>query len=71
MEKPILFWKIIAGEAPDLSALAIQIFSTPANSVLSEQSFSAINFIQDEYRSCLSAEKTNILTFIYINSKIL
>ena len=71
VEKSILFWKIVAGEVPDLSALAIQIFSTPANSVPSEQSFSAMNFIQDECRSCLSAEKTDMLTFIYINSKVL
>jgi hAT family C-terminal dimerisation region len=70
-EKPILFWKIVAGEASYLSALAIQVFSTPANSVPSERSFSAINFIQDEYRSHLSAEKTNMLIFIYMNSKVL
>ena len=71
VEKPILFWKIVAGEAPDLSALAIWIFSTSANSVPSEWSFSAMNFIQDECRSHLSAEKTDMLTFIYMNSKIL
>jgi hypothetical protein len=35
-EKPILFWKIVAGEASHLSALAIRVFSTPANSVPSE-----------------------------------
>jgi len=71
MEKPLLFWKIVAGEAPHLSALAIRVFSTPANSVPSERSFSAMNFIQDECRSRLSAEKTDMLTFIYINSKVL
>ena len=70
-KKPILFWKMIAGEAPHLSALAIQVFSMPANSVPSEWSFSAMNFIQDEYRSHLSAEKTDMLTFIYMNSKTL
>jgi hypothetical protein len=30
-----------------------------------------MNFIQDKYRSCLSAEKTDMLTFIYMNSKVL
>ena len=30
-----------------------------------------MNFIQDKYRSHLLVEKINMLTFIYINSKIL
>ncbi|KAN0072862.1 Ribonuclease H-like domain containing protein [Elaphomyces granulatus] len=33
--------------------------------------FSAMNFVQDKYRSRLSAEKTDMLTFIYMNSKVL
>jgi hAT family C-terminal dimerisation region len=70
-DKPLLFWKVVAGEAPHLSALAIRVFSTPANSVPSERSFSAMNFVQDKYRSRLSAEKTDMLTFIYMNSKVL
>jgi len=61
----------VAGEAPHLSALATRVFSTPANSVPSERSFSAMNFVQDKYRSRLSAEKTDMLTFIYMNSKVL
>ena len=30
-----------------------------------------MNLIQDEYRSRLSTEKTDMLTFIYMNSKVL
>ena len=30
-----------------------------------------MNFIQDKYRSRLSADKTDMLTFIYMNSKVL
>ena len=71
VKKPVLFWKVVSGEAPGLSAMAIRVFSTPANSVPSERSFSAMNFLQDEYRSRLSAERTDMLTFIYMNSKVL
>lgn len=71
VKKPVLFWKVVSGEAPSLSAMAIRVFSTPANSVPSERSFSAMNFLQDEYRSRLSAERTDMLTFIYMNSKVL
>lgn len=41
------------------------------NSVPSERSFSATNFINSKRRNRLNAEDTDSLTFIYVNSKIL
>lgn len=69
--KPVLFWKLASVDAKALSGVAQRVFSSPANSVPSERSFSAMNFIQDDFRSRLSADKTDKLTFIYMNSKVL
>ena len=70
LSKPVIFWKYMAIEAPALAKLAQRVFSTAANSVPCERSFS-MNFIQDEYRPRLSSEKTDHLTFIFMNSKVL
>lgn len=67
----ITFWDIASAQAPDLSRLAMRLHETPANSVPSERSFSAMNFIQNTYRTRLSTVKTNKLTYIFMNTKAL
>ena len=61
----------MAGEVEPLSKLAIRIFQAIANSCPSERSFSAVNFIQDEHRTRLSAEKTDQLIYIFMNTRTL
>jgi hypothetical protein len=67
----ITFWDIAASSAPELSHLAMRLHETPANSVPSERSFSAMNFIQNSRRTRLSTVKTNKLTYIFMNVKAL
>lgn len=67
----ITFWDIASSQAPDLSHIAMRLHETPANSVPSERSFSAMNFIQNDYRTRLSTTKTNKLTYIFMNTKAL
>lgn len=67
----ITFWDIASVQATDLSELAVRLHETPANSVPSERSFSAMNFIQNDYRTRLSTIKTNKLTYIFMNTKAL
>ena len=71
IKNSLFFWKVVAGVAPDLSPLAIWMFSTIANSVPSEHSFSGMNFVQNEYRTGLNVKQTDMLTFIYINDQLL
>jgi hypothetical protein len=67
----VTFWDLAYTHAPDLARLAMRLHETPANSVPSERSFSAMNYIQNDYRTRLSTAKTNKLTYIYMNTKAL
>jgi hypothetical protein len=50
-ENPLDFWTEMKPLVLELSILALRLFSTPANSVPSERSFSVRNLIQDRKRS--------------------
>lgn len=67
----VTFWDMASSEAPELSRLAVRLHETPANSVPSERSFSAMNFIQNDTRTRLTTDKTNKLTYIFMNTKAL
>jgi hypothetical protein len=54
-----------------LAAIATRVFSTLANSVPAERSFSTTNFIHSRVRNRLLPETTNMAAFIYINSRVL
>jgi hAT family C-terminal dimerisation region len=54
-----------------LGQIALRLFSTPANSVPSERSFSTQNLIHNKTRRALRSDKVNKLTYIYINTRIL
>ena len=68
--KPQSFW-MLAGRfgVSELAELAGRLAITPANSVPSERSFSAMNYIQNSFRACMSTSTTTDLCLIYINSK--
>lgn len=71
MDRPKLFWQHCRSITPLLAQLAHRIFSTPANSVLSERSFSAMNYIIDKFRASMDVERGNEAVYIYMNSKAL
>ena len=50
-----------------MAPLAVRLFSSIANSVLSEQAFSAINYIYNRYRNRLTAENAEMLIFVFMN----
>jgi hypothetical protein len=65
------FWLRLSNTDLALAKLAIRVFSTLANSVPSERSFSATNFLHNKVRNRLSAERANRCAFIYINDRVL
>lgn len=71
VEHPKLFWQHCRSISPHLAQLAHRIFSTPANSVPSERSFSAMNYIIDKFRASMDVERGNEAVYIYMNSKAL
>ena len=70
-DNPFQFWKICTLFSTDLAPLVEHIFSTPVNSVASEQAFSIQNFLHTDSRSRLAQERVNKMTFININLKTL
>jgi hAT family C-terminal dimerisation region len=68
---PIAFLRSFEDANPPLANLAIRIFSTVANSAISERAFSAMNWVQDAHRSKLQPDRQNMATFIYTNNKSL
>jgi hypothetical protein len=54
-----------------LAQLAVRIFETIANSVLSERAFSVMGLIITKLRNRLGPEKANKLIFIYMNQRVL
>ena len=70
-QRPKLFWQHCKSISPLLGQFAHRIFSTPANSVPSERSFSAMNYIIDKFRASMEMERGNQATYIYMNSRAL
>ena len=71
VERPKLFWQHCRSISPLLAQLAHRIFSTPANSVPSERSFSAMNHVIDKFRARMDVERGNEAIYVYMNSKAL
>ena len=69
--KPYDFWLRLSTTDFKLACLARRIFSTLANSVPSERSFSAIKFLQNCLRNRLTPDRTDQSAFIFINAKVL
>jgi len=68
---PRMFWLYQMTHTKVLGKIAYRLFSTPANSVPSERSFSIMNLIHSKLRKNLSPAKANKFTFIYINNRVL
>lgn len=64
------FWVSAINRSSSLGRLGNRLYSTPANSVPSERSFSTQNFIHSKVRNCLKPERVNKLTYIYMNSRV-
>ena len=56
--------------APALGKLGNRIFQAPANSVLSEHSFSTQNFLHSKAHNHLNPIQVDNLTYIYMNSRV-
>ena len=65
------FWVSTINRTKALGVLCNRLFSTPANSVPSERSFSTQNYIHTKIRSSLKSDRVDKLTYIYMNSRVL
>jgi hypothetical protein len=66
-----LFWLYNEAMCPFLSAFAIRLLNTIANSVQSERVMSNMNYIHSKARNRLSLDTVDKLLFIYNNSQVL
>lgn len=68
-DKPLVYWLSYQGDHAELSSLEIRIFELICNSVPSERAWSVMNLIQTPIRGNLSAEKTEKLSYVYMNRR--
>ncbi|KNB15464.1 hypothetical protein FOXG_21339 [Fusarium oxysporum f. sp. lycopersici 4287] len=68
---PLDAWMLLDNQGSKLAALAVRIFGTIANSVPSERSFSAVNFLHSKARNRLTPANADKLAFIYMNERVL
>lgn len=73
IRQPQYYWMTIAMRDPRciLVQPALRLFNCLANSVPSERASSHQNYIQNKVRNRLSQVKTDMLGFVYYNSRIL
>jgi hypothetical protein len=73
IDNPVRYWQsyIRSKDHDKLARFAVQIFKIVANSVASEQAFSAMGLIVSKLWNRLGAEKANMLNFIYMNQGVL
>ena len=62
---------LLDNQGSKLATLAVRIFGTIANSVPSERSFSAVNFLHSKARNRLIPANADKLAFIYMNKRVL
>jgi len=68
--KPLEAWRFIANQGSLLGSIAVRVF-TICNSVPSERSFSAVNWIHSKARNRLLPVNADMLAFIFMNSRVL
>ncbi|KAL5610907.1 hypothetical protein FOBRF1_007024 [Fusarium oxysporum] len=68
---PLDAWILLDNQGSKLAALAARIFGTIANSIPSERSFSAVNFLHSKARNRLTPANADKLAFIYMNERVL
>jgi hypothetical protein len=64
-------WRFIANQGSLLGSIAVRVFTTICNSVPSERSFSAVNWIHSKARNRLLPVNADMLAFIFMNSRVL
>lgn len=64
------FWSENKNKYPHIFELACIIFAAAPTEVSVERCFSALAFILNKYRSCLSDENINLILFIRLNTSI-
>ena len=64
------FWVSTINRTKALGILCNRLFSTPANSVPSERSFSTQNYLHTKTRNSLRSDRVDKLTYIYMNSRV-
>ncbi|KAK5999281.1 hypothetical protein QM012_006360 [Aureobasidium pullulans] len=70
--QPQAFWMLASKfGAIQLAKIGSRLAITPANSVPSERSFSAMNYIQNNFRAKMSTKVTSKLCNVYMNSRSL
>ena len=69
--KPLEAWRFIANQGSLLGSIAVRVFTTICNSVPSERSFSAVNWIHSKARNRLLPVNADMLAFIFMNSRVL
>lgn len=68
---PLDAWMLLDNQGSKLAALAVRIFGTATNSVPSERSFSAVNFLHNKARNRLTPANADKLAFLYMNERVL
>ena len=68
---PLDAWRFIANQGSLLGSVAVRVFTTICNSVPSERSFSAVNWIHSKARNRLLPVNADMLAFIFMNSRVL
>jgi hypothetical protein len=71
VSNPKSFWRSMEWSCPELSKLAVRLFSSISSSCSSERAFSAMNFVQDARRASLAPERQARCTFVYVNNRVL
>lgn len=71
LDNPVLFWAKLKVPGRFLANIAKRLFHCLANSVPSERSFSAQNYIHCNIRNSLLQDKVDKLSFIYVNYRVL
>ena len=67
----IMFWQRNRHRAPELATFALRVFNTPASSVPSERSFSAMNYVLHKNHTRMEMERSNQCVYIYMNQRTL
>lgn len=70
-DKPKDVWTRLNAYGAAVAPIACRIYGSLANSVPSERSFSATNFIHSKHRNRMSPEVADQCAFIYMNSRVL
>jgi hypothetical protein len=64
-------WGCLEAQGSKLATIAVRIFGILANSVPSERSFSAINYVHTKARNRLSPVKADWQCFVWMNCRVL